>query len=49
VASLITGLIIVATVAVYLGSLLAIVRPDHRNPVTRPVMDWIERHAESQQ
>jgi hypothetical protein len=48
VASLITGVVIVATVAAYLGALLAIVRPDHRNPVTRPVMDWIERHAQSQ-
>lgn len=35
----------VAVAAVYVGALLAIVRPDHRNPCTRPFVDMIERHA----
>jgi hypothetical protein len=48
VGSLIIGFIVLATVAAYLGALLAIVRPDHRNPVTRRVTDWIERHDGTQ-
>jgi hypothetical protein len=45
VASLIVVVVIMAGVAAYLGALAAIVRPDHRNPVTRPFVDWIEHHA----
>jgi hypothetical protein len=37
--------VIAVTVGAYLGALMALVRPDHRNPVTRPLTDWIERHA----
>ena len=28
--------------ATYLGALAALVRPDHRNPVTKRVIDWLE-------
>jgi hypothetical protein len=44
-ASVIVGVVIMAAIASYLGALVAIVRPDHRNPITRPFMDWIEHHA----
>ena len=41
----VTGAILIISAAVYIGALIAIIRPDHRNPLTRPVMDRIERHA----
>lgn len=31
--------------AVYLGALAALVRGDHRNPVTRRFVDWAEHHG----
>lgn len=39
------GAFALAAAVVYVGALVAIVRPDHRNPCTRPFMDRIERHA----
>jgi hypothetical protein len=45
VVSILVGLIVITTAAVYVGALLAIIRPDHRNPLARPMMDWVERHT----
>lgn len=41
----VASLIIVVVIVGGIGALAAIVRPDHRNPVTRPFVDWIEHHA----
>jgi len=40
--------VVMAAVVTYVGALVAIVRPDHRNPITRPIMDWIEHHGGSE-
>lgn len=42
---ILVGLIVIATAAVYVGALLAIIRPGHRNPLARPLTDWVERHT----
>jgi hypothetical protein len=41
----VTGGNVIVSAAVYIGALIAIIRPDHRNPLTRPVMDRIERYT----
>ncbi len=45
VVAVVFAAVAVAFAAVYVGALLAIVRPDHRNPCTRFFVDRIERHA----
>ncbi len=45
VVSILVGLIVITTAAVYVGALLAIIRPDHQNPFARPLMQWVERHS----
>ncbi len=39
------GLIVGANAVVFVGAILAVVAPDHRNPVTRRIVDWIARHS----
>ena len=40
-----TCLVAAVGAAAYLGALLAVVRGDHRNPVTRRFVDWAEHHG----
>jgi hypothetical protein len=43
-AYIIDGAIVLAATFAFIGALVGIIAPDHRNPVTRRIVDRIERH-----